>query len=239
MNTLPDSLIPPDDQERLQSLHYYQITNTTPERIFNEYVELAAQVFNLPISLISLIDEHKVFFKANLGLPGLEQLPRTDSLCSAAILQNQVLSYKDLNENSCRLINPDTAQEAGLRFYAGAPLHMPDGSNIGTMCIIGREPREITPGEEKLLMALAELVSLTISLRQYFLSSNRESDWLVTQAEIQELLHDQAAMVRYLTARLGTLTYNAAELEAAQNRLTPLRNLLTKRLAEFAGVLTE
>ncbi|SHI81810.1 GAF domain-containing protein [Hymenobacter daecheongensis DSM 21074] len=234
MNMLPESLIPTNDAGRVRSLHHYQILNTTPEPIFDEYVALAAQMFNLPISLISLVDEHEVFFKANEGLPGLEPVPRPDSLCSAAILQSKVLTFTDLNTEACSLVNPYVAQSAGLRFYAGAALHMPDGSNIGSLCVIGREPRPIEPQEEEMLSMLAELVSLTIELRYAYLSRDRAYEWQAAQRELEEILHDHTALARYLTTRAITPAATARDLNTVARRLAELREIITGHLAELA-----
>jgi GAF domain-containing protein len=232
MSHLPEELIPADDVSRLRSLHNYQVLNTTPEPIFDEYVALAAQLFNLPISLISLVDEEEVFFKANVGMPVPQQVARPDSLCSAAILQEEVLTYNDLSTEGCSLINPMVAQSAGLRFYAGAALKMPDGHNIGSLCVIGREPRSISAEEEELLMQLAQLTSMTIELRSYYLRQNRVDDWLKAQRKLQGLLSDEAAMARYLTSRLGTLSGLTGEHAPMQRRLVALRHTLTTLLAE-------
>ncbi|RYU78243.1 GAF domain-containing protein [Hymenobacter persicinus] len=232
MNTLPTSLIPDNDPQRLRSLHQYQILNTTPEPIFDEYVALAAQLFNLPISLISLVDEQQVFFKSNVGLPDLERLDRADSLCSAAILQNQVLTYTDLSREGCDLVNPFVAQAAGLRFYAGAALHMPDGENIGSLCVIGREARTIAPEEETLLAELAGLVSMTMALRWGYLHQGQVEAWQAKQHELTDLLHDSAAFARYLTMRTGTISASARDLHSVRQRLQELRDVLTAALAE-------
>ncbi len=234
MSIQPDSLIPDDDQQRLRSLHHYQILNTTPEKIFDEYVALSAQLFNLPVSLMSLVDEQEVFFKANTGLPGLEPVGRADSLCSAAVLQSQVLVFEDLSEQSCRFINPYVAQSAGMRFYAGAALRMPDGANIGTLCVMGREARAITDAEEGLLSVLAELVSSTIGLRYNYLLHNRPNDWQAAQTELQELLHDASNLARYLTSRTGTVSTSGQDLQPIRQRLAALHSVLDRRAAEFA-----
>jgi GAF domain-containing protein len=234
MDTLPDHLIPDNEAHRLRTLHQYRIVNTTPELIFDEYVALAAQLFNLPISLISLVDEQEVFFKANTGLPGLERINRPDSLCSAAVLQDKVLSFEDLSANSCQLINPYTAQSAGLRFYAGAALRMPNGDNIGSFCVIGREARGITADEELLLTDLAVLVSSTIQLRQQLLAQGQITQWQQVQAELQELLHDNSALARYLTNRTGTVSANEADMQGVWQRLQVLHSVLDRHLTAQA-----
>lgn len=236
MDALPDHLIPAHEAHRLRTLHQYRIVNTTPEPIFDEYVALAAQLFNLPISLISLVDEQQVYFKANTGMPGLAQVSRPDSLCSAAVLQDQVLTFEDLSVKNCNLVNPYMAQSAGLRFYAGAALRMPNGDNIGTLCVIGREARSITPGEEELLTALAGLVSHTIQLRQQLLAHNQPEQWEQVQAELQELLYDNSALARYLTSRTGTVSVSHTDLLGVRQRLQILQNILSQRLAKMEAL---
>lgn len=241
MDILPDNLVPAHDAQRLRTLHQYQIVNTTSELIFDEYVALAAQLFNLPISLISLVDEEQVFFKANTGLPGLERVDRSDSLCSAAVLQDKVLTFEDLSASSCRLVNPYAAMSAGLRFYAGVALHMPNGDNIGSLCVIGKEARAITAGEEALLTALAGLVSGTIQLRRLLLDHGRLQQWQQTQTKLQEMLHDNSAVARYLTSRTGTVSANDTDLQGVRQRLEVLQATLEQQLAAAAllGPLTE
>ena len=238
MHDLPASLIPADDAARLHSLHQYNILNTTPEPIFDAYVALAAQLFNVPVSLISLVDEQEVFFKAGTGLPGLARVARPDSLCSAAILQQEVLAYENLAEEGCGLINPYVAQAAGLQFYAGAALRMPDGNHIGSFCVMARAPRSMSAGERELLMMLASLTSLTIELRQHYLAQGRPAGWETVQRELQELLHDEAALARYLTSRLGTVSGNTGEQAPTHHRLLGLRRVLEHHLAEFTAPLS-
>ena len=130
----PPSLVSEHEPQRLRTLYQYRILNTTPEPVFDHLTSLAAQLFDLPISLISLVDEDEVFFKSTTGLPDLHRLPRADSLCSAAVLETEVLVFRDLSQERCALVNPLVAEAAGLRFYAGAALRMPEGGNIGTLC---------------------------------------------------------------------------------------------------------
>ena len=212
--------------QRLRVFHHFQLVNTTPESIFDEYAALAAQLFNLPISLISLVDAEEVFFKANTGLPGLERVARPDSLCSAAILQNQVLSFPDLSAQGCGLVNPAVAESAGLRFYAGAPLRMADGSNIGSLCVIGREARQIDPQEEALLVELASFVCLTIELRAAYLQDGQPEKWETAQKRLETMLHENSAFARYITSRTGTISASEDDLDLVLNRLYEVRKVL-------------
>ena len=114
----PKSLIPADDAARLRTLHLYQIVNTTPEQIFDDFVAWVAQLFNVPIGLISLVDEEQTYHKALVGAGDVPSLPRLESMCSAAILQDEKVVISDYKPESCELIKPDVAQAFGLQFYA-------------------------------------------------------------------------------------------------------------------------
>lgn len=200
--TAPLSLVPAYEPQRLRTLYHYRILNTTPELVFDHLTSLTAQLFGLPISLISLVDAEEVEFKANTGLPELRRVPRADSLCSAAVLETEVLVFRDLSQERCALVNPLVAEAAGLRFYAGASLRMPEGDNIGTLCIIGREAREqFTAEEEQVLRQLARLTGLVIELRTCCLRPASALAWAAEQADLLERLAELAAYARYLASR--------------------------------------
>ncbi len=225
--SFPDSLIPADEAARLRTLHAYQIAGTTPEPIFDDYVAWAAQLFNTPIALISLVDEDQVHFKAMTGIEATPVLPRSASMCSAAILPDGPIVISDYKTESCSLIKPDVAQSLGLNFYAGSALRMPDGSRIGMMAVIGREPRTLSGQEEEVLIQLADLVSRTIELRFQYLHASRPDDWDAVQQELAVTLDDNAALTRYLTTRNDGLSLDDEET----------RNLVLGRLAGVAKVL--
>jgi GAF domain-containing protein len=228
----PLTLIPDNELVRLRTLYQYRLLNTTAEPIFDAYVALAAQLFNLPISLISLVAADDVFFPANVGLPGLESVPRTDSLCSAAVLEDTPVVFADLQQERCNLVNPAVAESVGLRCYAGAALRMPEGHNIGTMCVIGREPRAFTAGEEELLQRLARLVSLTIELRGRLLNRGRAEQWDEAQDELQGYLHESSTLARYLAARTqGAAFFDEEVLETVTRRLDGIERALQRWLA--------
>ncbi|MBT9392573.1 GAF domain-containing protein [Hymenobacter sp. NST-14] len=228
MNTqFPATLIPTDEAVRLRTLHAYQIAGTTPEPIFDDYVAWAAQLFSTPIALISLVDGEQVHFKALTGIEGISVLPRTDSMCSAAILPDEPIVVSDYRAESCDLIKPDVAQAQGLNFYAGSALRMPDGSRIGMMAVIGREYRSLSAEEETVLTQLAGLISRTIELRFQYLQAGLSDDWEAAQQELAGTLDDNAALTRYLTTRNNGLNLDDDEI----------RDLVLRRLAGVAKVL--
>ncbi|WP_022824729.1 GAF domain-containing protein [Hymenobacter norwichensis] len=233
MTAFPNSLIPANEATRLRTLHLYQIVNTTPEPIFDDYVAWAAQLFNTPISLISFVDEDHVYFKAVAGVEGVPGLPRTESMCSAAILPDVPVVTSDYKTSSCELIKPDVAQAMGLNFYAGAALRMPDGSRIGMMAVIGREARGLSTNETTVLKQLADLVSETVELRFNYLNTQQPQAWESAQAELAETLEDNTTLARYLTNRNQGLNLDDDETqELVLRRLNGVDKVLKRRMSE-------
>ena len=227
----PASLIPEHDAARLRTLHQFQIVNTTPEQIFDDYVAWAAQLFNVPISLISLVDADYVWFKALTGAAGIPGLVRNESMCSAAILAGHDVVISDYKPESCQLIKPDVAQAIGLNFYAGAVLVAADDSRLGMLAIIGKEPRGFSPAEAELLTRLASLVSRTIELRYRYLAADQLAEWEDAQRELTVALDDNSALARYLSTRNNGI--DLADEEIAQpiiRRLESVAKVLTRRL---------
>ncbi|MBC8085054.1 MAG: GAF domain-containing protein [Hymenobacter sp.] len=234
MSTLfPATLIPENEAARLRTLHLYQIANTPPEQIFDDYVAWAAQLFHTPISLISLVGEDQVYFKAATGADGVPSLPRAASMCSAAILPDAPVVTSDYRAESCQLIQPDVAQAFGLNFYAGAALRMPDGARIGMMAVIGREARGFSPNDSTVLTRLADLVSRTVGLRLRYLKNEQPDAWLAAQAELAETLADNTALARYLTTRNQRIDLDADDvLELVLRRLAGVGQVLERRTSE-------
>ncbi len=165
MATTVISLIPENDYERLQALAPYRVLGTAPDAIFDEVVRLTAKLFNVPIALVSLVDEGTVWFKANFGMAGAERVARNESVCSVAILQEDTTIYADLKAAPCQLTEPGVAEALNLRFYAGHPLRTADGYNIGALCVIDRKPRELSAAEQQRLQKMAHIVMQMLELR--------------------------------------------------------------------------
>lgn len=226
----PESLIPPHEEARLRTLHQFQIVNTTPEQLFDDYVACAAQLFNVPIALISLVDADYVWFKAITGstAPGLV---RQASMCSAAILSSDEVIISDYSPTSCLLIKPDVAQANGLQFYAGAALVAPDDTRLGMLAVIAKEPRDFSAVEVQVLTRLASLVSQTIELRYRYLRADQLAEWEEAQRELSQALDDNAALARYLATRGHGIDLSDPDIaRPVAQRLTRLENLLRQRL---------
>ena len=227
----PASLIPEHDAARLRTLHQFQIVNTTPERIFDDYVAWAAQLFSVPIALISLVDADFVWFKALTGATGIPGLARNESMCSAAILAGDGVVISDYKPESCQLIKPDVAQAVGLNFYAGAALVAEDNSRLGMLAVIDKEARGFSAAEADLLTRLADLVSRTIELRYRYLAADQLAEWEDAQHELTKALDENSALARYLATRSQGI--DLSDTEVAQpiiRRLASVAQVLERRL---------
>ncbi|WP_278646827.1 GGDEF domain-containing protein [Pandoraea pnomenusa] len=155
----------PDEAERLAALRRYEILDTPPEPAFDRIVRLASYVLGTPISLVSLIDESRQWFKARQGLEA-EQTPRSMAFCAHAILDDEVLVVPDARADRRFADNPLVVGEPNIRFYAGAPLRTPQGHRLGTLCVIDRKPRTLDDEKRALLADLSALVVDELELRR-------------------------------------------------------------------------
>ena len=153
-----------DEKERLDALLRYEILDTPQDGAFNQITAVAATLFRVPIALVSLVDHDRIWFKSRTGLDASE-IDRAPGLCSSAILSPDFYQVSDAGIDARTLSNPLVTGSLGLRFYAAAPLRTHDGFNLGTLCIIDREPRELTASEAEMLGKLASLVMDQMELR--------------------------------------------------------------------------
>ena len=167
MNSLPASLLPPDDASRLRALTRYQLLDARREAILDEVVAATARLFRVRNAMLSIVEETTVLLKAPYQLPaGLERIPREQSLCSATILQNGTAVFEDLRLNSAPNIDLSLILALGLHFYAGHNLRTPDGHHIGSLCLFDGPPRQFSPAERQLLAQLAGLLMHLLELRR-------------------------------------------------------------------------
>jgi hypothetical protein len=148
-------LIPSNEHKRLAALQPYQVLGTPGQEVFNDFVSVVARLFDTPIALVSLVRADDVVFIGNEGLPEALVVNREDSMCSVAILHDGLTEFRDISAQPCELVNPFVAQHFNLGFYAAQALRSPGGQGLGSLCIIDRRPRQLTPAEGDLLKDLA------------------------------------------------------------------------------------
>lgn len=156
---------PADEATRIDTLRALNILDTSSEERFDRLTRLAKRLFGVPIALISLVDADRQWFKSCLGLESRET-PREVSFCGHAILQNDIFVIPDAILDSRFSDNPLVTGAPHIRFYAGCPLTVPNGSKLGTLCIIDREPREFGAEDKALLRDLARTAEQEISAVQ-------------------------------------------------------------------------
>ena len=161
-----------DEVGRLASLRGYAILDTEPEIAFDDLTRLAAQVCGVPIAVVSLVDATRQWFKARVGLEAAETA-RDVSFCSHAIRGTGLFVVPDASADGRFAANPLVTDDPSIRFYAGYPLVNRDGYALGTLCVIDRTPRELTPAQAETLMMLGRQVLAQLELRRALADARR------------------------------------------------------------------
>jgi signal transduction histidine kinase len=157
--------LPSNEPQRLEALRRYQILDTATEEIFDGITRLVAFICKTPIALISLVEDDRQWFKSEVGL-GISQTSREVSICAHAILQPDLFVIPDTQKDARFADNPLVTAPGGVRFYAGAPLKSSDGYALGTLCLLDRTPRELTPEQRDALKTLSQAVMSLLELRR-------------------------------------------------------------------------
>lgn len=160
-------IAPPTENEleRLKALYDYDVLDTEAEQLFDDLTNLAAQLCNTPITLISLVDSDRQWFKSTVGLDAKET-PRDIAFCAHAIHQQKIFEVEDTLEDKRFFDNPLVTSAPFIRFYAGAPLITPEGHAIGTLCVIDSKPNKLTENQRQALEVLGRSVISQMELRK-------------------------------------------------------------------------
>ncbi|MGF9758285.1 HWE histidine kinase domain-containing protein [Microvirga sp. 0TCS3.31] len=237
---LNDKLLPAwTETDRLATLRSYGVLDTPPEPAFDDLVQLAARACQTPVALISLVDERRQWFKAEVGL-GVRETPLDRSICLSAMLLPGLTIVPDLTEDPRFARNPLVTGEPHLRFYAGAVLRTPDGVPLGALCVLDHVPRSLTEDQADTLALLARQVMSQLELRRAIAERDEklEASHRIEQRQsllVRELHHrvkNTLAMVQALVGATGRSTGSFEEFyRSFSNRITSLartHNLLTE-----------
>jgi signal transduction histidine kinase/CheY-like chemotaxis protein/HPt (histidine-containing phosphotransfer) domain-containing protein len=157
--------IPEDEGARIDAVRRYGVLDSSPEDGFDRITALAARLFAVPIAVVTIVDTDRIWFKSHHGLPDVSEVPREGGLCASAILHRGPWIVTDTITDVRVVADPLLVGRHHIRFYAGVPLVTADGHNLGTLCVMGTEPREVTPSETATLVDLAALVMDGLEVR--------------------------------------------------------------------------
>ena len=244
---------PSNETRRLETLRGLKLLDTPPEERFDRVTRLAKQIFSTPIALVSLVDADRQWFKSAQGLDAPET-PRNVSFCGHAILDDKIMVVNDAAKDQRFCDNPLVCNDPNIRFYAGYPLSAPDGSRVGTLCVIDRVPREISREQAQLLRELGrmveeELVDAVLATNDPVTSlSNRNGFLMVAehllsmcvrteQPATMLLVHFQN--LQEIDNEVGRDAGDAASVQLAHHLLSTFRNsdLVTRLASDLYGVL--
>jgi len=157
--------MPRNEETRLETLRSLEILETSSEERFDRLTRLARRMFNVPIALVSLVDENRQWFKSCMGLTASET-PRDISFCGHAILGEDIFLIEDASKDERFSDNPLVTDPPNIRFYAGCPLKHLDGSKLGTLCIIDTKPHTLDSHDLEALRDLAEMAERELAAIQ-------------------------------------------------------------------------
>lgn len=237
---LNDKLAPHwNEGDRLAALRSYRILDTPPEPEFDGLVHLAARNCRAPVAMISLIDERRQWFKAEVGL-GVRETPLDCSICLTAMLEPGTMIVPNLSEDPRFAHNALVAGEPRLRFYAGAGLRTPDGYPLGALCVLDYAPRDLTEDQTATLRLLAQQVMSQLNLRRAIAERDERLE-VASRIEkrqsllVRELHHRVKNTLATVQALVGATGRSAGSFEefyrSFANRITSLaktHNLLTE-----------
>lgn len=173
--------VTPDEQDRLKALYDYDVLDTEAEKVFDDLTQLASEICDTPIALISLVDPDRQWFKSKVGLDA-QETSRDIAFCAHAIHERQVFEVSDTLKDKRFFDNPLVTDQPNIRFYAGAQLVTPNGKAIGTLCAISDQPKVLNSQQKSALQILSrEVISqleLRKSMKKLKAADERKSDYL-------------------------------------------------------------
>jgi PAS domain S-box-containing protein len=211
-NAMISASLRPDEANTLSALAALEVLDSDSEAAFEALVQAAAAVCGAPISLISLVDAERQWFKANLGLPGVTETPRDMAFCAHAVLGDDLFEVADALEDTRFVDNPLVTAAPHIRFYAGMPVRIGPGSAVGTLCVIDRQPRQLDDRQREVLRQLALAASAMLTGRAALRREHAaRKDLAARLTDLRQLVDTVPSMLGYwnrdLTCRFANRAY--------------------------------
>jgi diguanylate cyclase (GGDEF)-like protein/PAS domain S-box-containing protein len=194
--TVP-AAVPDNEVQRLQRLRELLVLDSEPEPLFDTLARTAAEFCGTSAGLVSLVDAERQWFKANYGLGQMRETPRDAAFCAHAILGEAVFQVPDAHQDPRFIDNPLVTQAPNIRFYAGAPLALPGGERVGTLCVLDLEARALTPEQSRMLEHLSQIAVQALVMRRELLDRA-----LAIRGEYEHALADRENFLRLITDNL-------------------------------------
>ncbi len=204
---MPAAPVPDLESERLCALRSLAVLDSLPEPEFDALVQAAALACACPIARISLVDETRVWFKAGVGLEGLDELPRDEAFCSHAVAAGGLFEVEDARLDPRFSELPAVRGPVGLRFYAGVVLRLRSGEAVGTLCVLDTRARRLSPEQASVLTHLAEAVVHALEMRQRVQAELRMAAELAERDAWFRTLNEAAPVGVFHTNASGACTY--------------------------------
>ncbi|MEX1190219.1 MAG: GAF domain-containing sensor histidine kinase [Bacteroidia bacterium] len=236
--------IPENESERLEDLRSFDILDTLPEDAFDAITFIAAQICGTPISLVSLIDVNRQWFKSSKGINASET-PRDVAFCAHAINNpEKLMLVNDASKDERFFDNPLVQGNPNIRFYAGAPLVSSSGFALGTLCVIDTKPNELNDDQKKALTALSDQVIAQLELRRSLSTLKKKQEELELKTEelsrfAHLVSHDLKSPLRGMAA-LSEMIFeesNGKLSNEAENALVLLKNKAEHAFRLVDGIL--
>ena len=190
-----------NESDRLERLRELLVLDSAPEPLFDAIALMTSEACGVPIALISLIDAERQWFKANVGLPGVNETARDVAFCAHAIAADELFEVPDATLDSRFADNALVTGQPNIRFYAGAPLILAGGERVGTLCVIDRESRHLDDTQVKSLRALAAIATHALAMRRdlivkaLFARTDYERALADSETRYRALVEDQIELV--------------------------------------------
>jgi signal transduction histidine kinase len=242
-NVFSEDALKRKEMDRLAALQRYEIIDSPSESIFDGLVRLAAQVFQVPVVLLTFVDSDRVFIKASIGVSQLEPIYRANSVFFRNIQEQQVMVFENLLQERTWTSDCTLIDSHALRFYAGAPLTTTDGFLIGTFSIADHQPREFGEAERDKLTSFAQTAMDQVALRQSALAKVEEVAAVNTHlANMQQRLLDLNSELEGTNAQLtqtNSMLYKSYDVTLLLNKNLKkneqrLKSFITKAPIAFA-----